>query len=518
MNGTTTDLAEFAARQQAHFDRTISASERKLQGHFGTSPSIAKFMAEMFSENRSDSIRILDPGAGVGILSAILCQTICHNRANRKIYVELWENDKKLIPLLKSTMDRCQSALGELGHQLTFDVCAEDFILANTQTSLFSDGPQPSFHMAITNPPYFKLRKDSQHARVMSHVVHGQPNIYTLFMALATDFLLPNGEMVAITPRSYFNGPYFKRFRIWFFDRAVPRKIHVFETRNDAFRKDSVLQENVIMLVEKGGKPKVIELSSSSGTDFKSIKTQTSPFEQIIDSISGDKIVRVASDPFETLILEAMDSFPQRFRQLGYEVSTGPVVTFRSTEFLRDSKSSDTVPLLWMHNVRPFITQFPKANGKPTHIQVTEKSKKLLISAKTYVLLKRFTAKEESKRLVAGIFRAGDSYGDLVGIENHVNYVYRKGAILHLSEAFGLAAFFNSSFVDRYFRSISGNTQVNATELRELPIPTVQRIQDIGEQVQRLGSFEPRAIEMIVGKCLGLPKQLLERLLEDANG
>ncbi len=102
----------------------------------------------------------------------------------------------------------------------------DDFILANTRRTLFNDGPEASFNLTILNPPYFKLRKESPQAQKMEHVVHGQPNIYALFMAVAADLLLPGGEMVAITPRSYFNGPYFKRFRKWFFDRMVTRQIH----------------------------------------------------------------------------------------------------------------------------------------------------------------------------------------------------------------------------------------------------------------------------------------------------
>src|SRR5690606_38909445 len=112
-------------------------------------------------------------------------------------------------------------------------------------------GSKPSFHLAILNPPYFKLRKESEQAQAMSHVVHGQPNIYALFMAVAADLLKPQGEMVAITPRSYFNGSYFKRFRRWFFDRMSPRQIHIFESRTEAFKDNAVLQENVILHAKK---------------------------------------------------------------------------------------------------------------------------------------------------------------------------------------------------------------------------------------------------------------------------
>ncbi len=118
-------------------------------------------------------------------------------------------------------MDRCRKSLAELGHQLDYTICIDDFILANAQKCLFKDGPIPSFHLAILNPPYYKVRKESAQAKAMEHVVHGQPNIYAFFMAVAADLLLPGGELVAITPRSYFNGSYFTQFRKWFFERMT---------------------------------------------------------------------------------------------------------------------------------------------------------------------------------------------------------------------------------------------------------------------------------------------------------
>jgi adenine-specific DNA-methyltransferase len=211
-----------------------------------------------------------------------------------------------------------------------------------------------------------------------------------------------------------------------------------------------------------------------------------------------------------------MESLPHRFHELGFEISTGPVVTFRSTEFLRTERAKDTAPLLWMHNVRPFVTRFPPNIGKPMHITVSLASKKLLVPARTYVLLKRFTAKEEKRRLVAGILNSSDSYCEWVGLENHLNFVYRKDPQLASTEAFGLAAFFNSALVDRYFRTISGNTQVNATEIRTMPVPDLATLVKIGHSVEQQTSRDYAQIERIVGETLRLPGPLIEQLCEAA--
>jgi adenine-specific DNA-methyltransferase len=413
-------------------------------------------------------------------------------------------------------MDGCREALETAGHELEFTIRTDDFVLEHAQPSLFQAAARPSFDLAVMNPPYFKVRKDSDHARVMNHVVCGQPNIYAFFMAVAAEMLVDGGEMVAITPRSYFNGPYFKRFRKWFFDRMTARHIHVFDSRVEAFREDQVLQENVILLAEKTGVPSDVVVTSSAGRELQCVARYALPYTGVIEDSSGDHVVRIATGRLDEGIVAAMDRLPQRFRELPFKISTGPVVTFRSTEFLREQRSEDTAPLLWMHNVRPFVTQFPPKNGKPMHIRVCDESKRLLLPAKRYVLLKRFTAKEEHRRLVAGIMEAEHSYSPFVGLENHLNYVYRPGDGLSKEEAYGLAALFNSAMVDRYFRTISGNTQVNASEIRAMPVPDIDTIRRIGKLASQ---SEDRKVELekIVGKEIGLPANLIEQLCESAQ-
>jgi adenine-specific DNA-methyltransferase len=511
------DLARFAAEEQSRFDACTSAKVRKERGHFGTPAAIADFMSGMFANIPQGAVRVLDPGAGVGILSASICQRILDAGEHRELEFELWENDRTLERHLCRVMDHCQKALRRAGHVMSYAIRFEDFVLAKSRRTFFDEGPTTSFNLAILNPPYFKVRKESEQAKAMEHVVRGQPNIYAFFMAVAADQLMPGGEMVAITPRSYFNGPYFKRFRKWFFDRMTARQIHCFESRTEAFSDDDVLQENVILRAEKCQNPTHVVLSSTKGRKFGDVNRLNIPYERVIETSSGDHVIRVTTNRFESRVVETMDRLPRRFRDLELEVSTGPVVTFRAADYLRQERSSETAPLLYMHNVRPFVTRFLPKSGKPSHILVSEESKRLLVPAKRYVLLKRFTAKEEKRRLVAGIMKAKDSYCEWVGLENHLNYIYRKEAELSKAEAYGLAAFLNSSLVDRYFRAVSGNTQVNATEIRSMPVPSIEQLSEIGDAVRQMPERDLNVVGRVVGNVLGLPGYFLEQLHEFAK-
>ena len=77
-----------------------------------------------------------------------------------------------------------------------------DFIVASShgleERKLFDERESAeTFDGVIMNPPYFKVRKDSEHAKLMRSIVHGQPNIYAFFMALGASLLKDHGEIVA---------------------------------------------------------------------------------------------------------------------------------------------------------------------------------------------------------------------------------------------------------------------------------------------------------------------------------
>jgi adenine-specific DNA-methyltransferase len=248
----STDLLGFSLEVQRRHEAHSSSAARKGRGQFFTPPSVAAFMAHLFSAFPA-RLRVLDPGAGTGMLSAAVCQEVLRLRAPRHVEFVLYETDRDAAALLAENMAHCRAALAGAGHRMGYTIHERDFILsapsAVRERTLFdATVPGEQFDTVIMNPPYYKIAGDSEYARAMGRIVHGQPNIYALFLALAAELLRPGGELVAITPRSFTNGPYFRDFRRWFLRHVRLQHIHLFESRRETFREADVLQESVITL------------------------------------------------------------------------------------------------------------------------------------------------------------------------------------------------------------------------------------------------------------------------------
>ena len=349
----------------------------------------------------------------------------------------------------------------------------------------------------------------------MEDVVHGQPNIYAFFLAAAAQMLKPGGELVAITPRSFCNGLYFRGFRHWFFERMALDRIHLFESRTEAFR--DVLQESLITASHRLGKPSnSVAVSTSYGLDLHATKPTVLPTSTVIDDSCGHATIRIPASIEDQAISEAVESWPRRFPDQGLRISTGPVVMFRATEFLlAEPNGTHSAPLISVFNVKPFTTDWPLIHKKhPTALKVCPDSQRLLLPTQNYVLLRRFSAKEEHRRLTASCLLASDISQPFVALENHLNYVYHAERELTLDEVYGLTAIFNSALLDRIFRMISGNTQVNATEIRSMKFPSLHAIADIGSRVRNLTSLDSDAVELIVLRELGINGKISSHLLE----
>lgn len=462
-------------------------------------------MAAMFGP-LPRTVRLLDAGAGAGALTAAFVSRCCEKRGGvRAIEATLYELDGGILDALAGTMRACERRCAAAGIRFTFSVHFADFIQemsARLAGDLFGP-PPPAFDAAIANPPYRKIGADSAERRALRSAGVETSNLYTGFIALIQRLLVPGGQLVGITPRSFCNGPYFRPFREDFLSQMGLRRLHVFESRQAAFRDDSVLQENIIFHAVKGrSQPDEILISSSSGEPGDASTETVFPFAEIVHPQDAEKFIHIPSTSSHATAKETMDGLSASLASLGVTVSTGRVVDFRLKEALRREPERGTVPLLYPCHFNGGTVHWPKPEArKPNAILDNAETRPWLVPAGVYLLTKRFTSKEERRRLVACLFDPDLVKAEWVGFENHLNYFHAGGHGLERSLGVGLYAFLNSTVVDQYFRRFSGHTQVNATDLRTLTYPDRDTLQAMGREMKTLDLAQDE-IDQLVTKHL----------------
>lgn len=491
----------------------MTEAHRKTYGQFFTPPTIARFMAGL-SAPLDAGAWVVEPGAGTGVLIAALAEHLARQKNCREWRITAYETESALQPALKLALGYIRHWLNEQGINFSFEVRPDDFILANVALLhpaplLESSDTQPSPQLIISNPPYFKIPKADPRVAVMAGVVHGQPNLYALFMAASAKLLQPEGQLIFITPRSFCSGPYFRQFRKWFFEIVAPERIHLFGSRTDAFERDDVLQENIILAGTKTSTQRdLVGISTSDGAgDLDRATVQRVPLHDLLDLDSPEAVLSIPTGPADTSIREIFNRWPDRLRTLGLEISTGPIVPFRTRGLVNEAGDAATAPVVWVQHVGRMTVTWPLVHlAKPQWIRIGMDTQNLLLPNTNFVLVRRFSPKEENSRITAAPYLRGDLPSEFLGVENHVNYVHKPRGGLSRTETLGFAAFLNSRWVEHYFRISSGNTQVSATEMRNLPLPPLEKIRRIGERLQEADGISKVAlVNQLVGEELDLP-------------
>nr|WP_272491404.1 BsuBI/PstI family type II restriction endonuclease [Corallococcus exercitus] len=472
-------------------------------GQFMTPAPVASLAASM-AQPQGPQLKLLDAGAGVGSLTAAWLAHVCtQRRPPRGIHVVAFEIEPLLIPYLETTLDLCRRACQQADIRFTAEVRTADFIRAGVESlrvDMFRSGPQNTFDTVIMNPPYRKTLVASEERALLDSAGLGSTNLYTAFLSIAVRLLSPGGELVAITPRSFCNGTYFRGFRKDFLSRVFLQHIHLFDARDQAFSGDEVLQENIIFRAVRSPKPlgQVI-ISTSSSAESHDTQEREIAYGQVVRPDDPDQFIRLTTDGVADEVSSQMGRMSHSLEELGISVSTGKVVDFRSKESLRKDPGPNTAPLIYPGHFHEGFIQWPRVNFKKANALVRNaETQNLFVPEGVYVLVKRFSSKEESRRVVAAIYDPTRMPERLeVGFENHLNYFHDNGKGLPLELAKGLAVFLNSTFLDLFFRQLSGHTQVNAGDLRNMRYPSRNQLLLLGKRVQEAFPIQSEVDQLV---------------------
>lgn len=420
-----------------------------------TPPEVATLAASMFSDS-GGPIDLLDLGAGTGILTVAVAER--YGGSLRK--ADAIELDDVLARIYERDVRPLVS--GET-------VCG-DAIAAITYTSQYL---QSTYNRIILNPPYKKMAASDFR---QSGLPARSPNLYSAFIMRAVEHLSPGGEIVAIVPRSWTNGEYFAPFRQWVLSRCSLDMMHVYGSRDEVFADTDVLQETMLVrLSMRAQAPSIIVSSSSTKHD----KADATCYPAVSLIVGNDRVVRIR--PSET------GGFSHTIADEGLCVSTGKVVDFRSRSYISDEKPGDvaSVPLVYVGNFPGGVLSHPLSTlGKGQWFKTTDEwARKQVLPPGSYVVVRRFSAKEEKRRVVAYPLVTDRE----LALENHSSYIHagtsRHTVPLQSPElARGLAVWLDSTLVDDWFRGVSGSTQVNARDIKAMPCPDLANLEALGHE------------------------------------
>ena len=479
-------------RTRLRVSKGIESKRKSALGQFFTPARTARFMAGLFAPSSLDVCRLLDPGAGIGSLSSAFLERCVSDdeMAFDKVSITAYELDELLHEDLKTTLASYSERV-----PLDFEIVGGDFIERASSPIFYGGGTL--FTHAILNPPYKKINSNSCHRSLLRRMGIETVNLYSAFVALTLTVMAKGGQVVAIIPRSFCNGPYYLPFRRLLLKRSAIRHVHLFESRNSAFRDDDVLQENIIIVLECDGKQRDVKITTSTDDSLADLATFTHPFDRIVFPDDPQSFIHVPTSADRNGI-ERSTAIRYSLEDIGIQVSTGPVVDFRLKAHLRPMPELGTVPLLYPSHFVGHGTEWPKADIKKANaIHRNAETERWLFPAGFYCVTHRFSSKEEKRRITAGVVLP-DAFtpATALGFENHLNvfHEHKHGLPEHLAR--GLAAFLNTTAVDESFRRFNGHTQVNATDLRLMKYPSREALIALGRKAKGLPT-DQRTIDLL---------------------
>lgn len=484
-----------AIRNTNEYTGRVPKADRKKYGQFFTSASVAQFMAGLFDIPAGKTgLSILDPGAGSGLLSIALLARLQQHTHLEHIQITCYETDPNVLGLLRRNLT---NACAGSAIPATFQIRAENYILAQADPYNGAAEPEPKYDLVIGNPPYKKIHKSAPEAQVMADICHGGPNLYSMFAAMSSFNVADNGEMVYIIPRSWTSGPYFAAFRKKFLAGVVLERIHLFDSRSSVFDKESVLQETMLIKARKTGtRPDMVSISTSPAGDFSQISHIDVPY---LTAVSDRVFLPTCQEDIE--VLQTMARWRDTLPSLGIQAKTGLVVDFRAKEYLRNTWEPKAVPVYYPRHIK---------DGKavtPEDSFITTERPGLLQPNRNYLFMRRTSAKEEPRQLRCGIYLAKEHPDTkLISTDLKINFVDTPTGLSE-ETVYGLYVMFSSSLYDRYYRIVNGCIHVATTEINAMPAPPRALIDQLGRELMADGG------ELSVEAC----DRILARYVEDAG-
>jgi len=307
-------------------------------------------------------------------------------------------------------------------------------------------------------------------------VIEGQPNLYCLFIALCVRLLQIGGRAALVTPTSFLSGQYFSRLRQFLISNTDVEHIGMVSDRQGIFI--DVEQETALTVLRRRHEEDRLhvraEVSVVSGTG-----QYTNVGECVLPNAGA--VWPIPRSIEDVTMLKTATFSPFRLSDYGYRVRIGSYVwnrdkrpKFESRQDALRGKAHTAMPLMWSRDiVRGGIIRLEETSahdGEHRFVDLGDKKHTSVVMSPC-VVMQRVTSNDQPRRLVAAAVSQGvfNTYGGFIA-ENHVVIIEANSNKPALPPA-KLAKLLGTQIVDRYFRCISGATNVSAFELKQLALP-----------------------------------------------
>ncbi len=499
-------MLNLAVRNTGKLIREKSKSENIRLGRLFTKKDTARLMAGMLKLDESKTVyTILDPGAGTGILAAAAIEEICKKYSScKQIFITCYENDPVFIPMLEDNLERIRKKCRhDYDVKLYITVYEENYLTDSKKhytVSFFDSVTEDKYDIIICNPPTELIDKSSQEARSVGGVTQLKISSAFLFASLASRHLENGGQLVIMLPTLVASASQLTSFRHEMAESLSLERIHLFIAKQKNKKRAVPLKKSVILAYGKCAKPATITISTSTDSGKELTELPPLDYNFVVDKDDGSLTLPKSAE--DTKIVQYISSFPETLSSLGLKMSTGLIIDSRCEGLLFTEQIKASVPLLRPSHIKSGQISFPQPIKRQ---YIAPVNPRLIQKNKNMVIIKRVPAGSDERFVNSAIYMAAQlpSYR-YISTHNKINFIDTKDKNSEICPrlAFGLFALLNSTIYDRYISIISKSKQINSKEMRSLPLPSRNIIENIGMRLMAVRQTNVTACDQIVNPTL----------------
>ena len=499
-------MLSLAVRNTNKLIREKSKSENIRLGRLFTKKDTARLMAEMLRlDNTKTVYTILDPGAGTGILAAAAIEQVCKSCPEAKqIFITCYENDPVFLPMLENNLERIRKKCRhDYGVKLYVTIYEENYLTESSNhytVDLFDVKVEDKFDIILCNPPLDLIDKHSAEADAVGGVTQLKMGAPYLFCKLAAAHLEKDGQLVIILPTMSATSSGLTPFRKEIADKLALRRVHLFVGKQKNLKRAIPLKKSFILAYENGERGESVTITTSTDNGAKITELPAVPYGFVVDQ--NDGTLTLPKSVEDTKIVKHISDLPETLTSLGLKMSTGLIIDSRCEGLLFTDPIKGSVPLIRPSAIKGGQIVFPQP---VKHQYIAPNSERLVQRNKNMVIIKRVPAKSDDRFVNSAIYMAAQlpNYR-YISTHNKINFIdtVDKSNEINPRFAFGLFALLNSTIYDRYISIMSKSKQINSKEMRDLPLPPRNIIENIGMRLMATRQTSVSVCDQIVNPTL----------------